>query len=137
MKKRKATAVWKGTGKEGTGHLTTQTTVLNKTPYSYMSRFEEGQGTNPEELLAAAHGGCFSMKLSFVLNEAGFTPDELTTECAVSLENGVVTESHLKVTGKVPGISKEKFQECADSAKANCPISKALSLKITLEAILA
>jgi osmotically inducible protein OsmC len=137
MKKRKATAVWKGTGKEGTGHLTTQTTVLNKTPYSYMSRFEEGQGTNPEELLAAAHGGCFSMKLSFVLNEAGFTPDELTTECVVSRENGVVTESHLKVTGKVPGISKEKFQECADSAKANCPISKALSLKITLEAILA
>lgn len=135
--RRKATAVWKGSGKEGSGHLTTQSSVLEKTQYSYNTRFAEGKGTNPEELVAAAHAGCFSMKLSFVLNEAGFTADEINTECLINFENGVLTESLLKVTAKVPGISKEKFQTAADEAKANCPISKALSMKITLEANLA
>ena len=135
--KRKATSVWKGSGKDGTGHVSTQSGILEKTQYSFNSRFAEGKGTNPEELVAAAHAGCFGMKLSFVLNEAGFTPDELTTECAINFDNGVLTESALKVTGKVPGISKEKFQECAENAKANCPISKSLNMKITLEAILA
>jgi lipoyl-dependent peroxiredoxin len=135
--RRKATAVWKGSGKEGTGHLTTQSTVLENTQYSFNSRFAEGKGTNPEELIAAAHGGCFSMKLAFILNEAGFTADEINTECLINFDNGVVTESTLKVSAKVPGISKEKFQECADNAKANCPISKILNIKVNLEATLA
>jgi lipoyl-dependent peroxiredoxin len=134
--KRKATAVWKGSGKEGTGHVSTQSSVLEKAQYSFNTRFAEGKGTNPEELIAAAHSGCFSMKLSFVLNEAGFTADEINTECLINFENSVITESALKVTAKVPGISKEKFQECAENAKANCPISKLLNTKITLEASL-
>ncbi len=135
--RRKATAVWKGSGKEGSGHLTTQSSVLEKTQYSFNTRFAEGKGTNPEELVAAAHAGCFSMKLSFVLNEAGFTADEINTECLINFENGVIIESALKVTAKVPGISKEKFQAAADDAKANCPISKLLNTKIVLEANLA
>lgn len=134
--KRKATAVWQGSGKEGKGHVTTQSSVLNKTQYSFSSRFAEGTGTNPEELVAAAHAGCFAMKLSFVLGEAGFTPDELTAECTITLGDGAITESHLSIKGKVPKISKEKFQECAENAKTNCPISKSLNTKITLEAAL-
>lgn len=135
--KRKATAVWQGSGKEGKGHVTTQSSVLNKTQYSFNSRFAEGTGTNPEELVAAAHAGCFAMKLSFVLGEAGFTPDELNAECTITLGDGVITEAHLAVKGKIKGISKEKFQECAEDAKKNCPISKSLNTKITLEATLA
>src|SRR6187551_3366874 len=100
--KRTATAVWNGSGKDGNGHLSTQSTVLNKTQYSFNSRFAEGVGTNPEELVAAAHAGCFTMKLSFVLGEAGFTPTELETTSAINFENGVLTESHLTVKGKVP-----------------------------------
>lgn len=134
--KRKATAIWKGSGKEGNGHLTTQSNILNQTQYSYKSRFENGPGTNPEELIAAAHAGCFAMKLSFVLGEAGFTPDELNAESTVTLENGVISESHIVLKAKVPGISEGKFQECADNAKQNCPVSKSLSMKITLEASL-
>jgi lipoyl-dependent peroxiredoxin len=135
--RRNATAVWKGTGKDGTGHLTTQSSVLSQTQYSANSRFAEGKGTNPEELVAAAHAGCFSMKLSFVLNEAGFTPDEIKTDCVVTIENGTVTSSELKMTAKIPGISKEKFDSCAEDAKKNCPISKLLNTKITLDAKLA
>jgi lipoyl-dependent peroxiredoxin len=135
--KRKATAVWNGSGKDGSGHLTSQSTVLNKTQYSFNSRFAEGVGTNPEELVAAAHAGCFSMKLSFVLNEAGFTADEITTDCLITFENGVITASELNLKAKVPGITKEKFQSCADDAKANCPISKLLNTTITLNAALA
>jgi lipoyl-dependent peroxiredoxin len=134
--KRKATAVWKGTGKEGSGVLTTQSTTLNKTQYSFNSRFAEGVGTNPEELVAAAHAGCFSMKLSFVLQEAGFTPDEINTECVITLGEGAITNSHLTLKAKVPGISQEKFKQCADDAKANCPISKLLNTNITLDASL-
>jgi len=134
---RNATAVWNGTGKEGTGNLTTQSTVLNKTQYSFKSRFEDGIGTNPEELVAAAHAGCFTMKLSFVLNAAGFTADSIETTCAITLDNGAITSSQLTVSAKVPGISKEKFQECADEAKLTCPVSKGLNTKITLEASLA
>src|SRR6478736_1031422 len=134
--KRNATAVWNGTGKEGTGNLTTQSTVLSKTQYSYNSRFADGVGTNPEELIAAAHAGCFSMKLSFVLGEAGFTPDSLETTSNINFENGVLTESHLVVKGKVPGITKEKFDECVKDAEKNCPISKALNMKISSEATL-
>jgi osmotically inducible protein OsmC len=134
--KRTATAVWTGSGKEGKGHVTTASNVLNKTQYSFNSRFAEGTGTNPEELVAAAHSGCFAMKLSFVLGEAGFTPTELAVTCSIDFQDGVLTNSHLSVKGKVPGISKEKFQACADDAKASCPISKALATKITLDASL-
>ena len=132
--KRTATAVWNGSGKEGNGNLTTQSTVLNKTQYSFNSRFADGVGTNPEELMAAAHAGCFTMKLTFVLGAAGFTPDELETSCAISLDEGVITSSALVVKAKVPGITNEKFQECAADAKANCPVSKAYNMAITLEA---
>jgi osmotically inducible protein OsmC len=134
--KRTATAVWNGSGKEGNGNLTTQSTTLNKTQYSFNSRFAEGVGTNPEELMAAAHAGCFTMKLSFVLGAAGFTPDSLETSCAISLEDGTITKSELSVKAKVPGITPEKFQECAADAKANCPVSKAYNMDITLEASL-
>lgn len=133
--KRNATAVWNGSGKEGSGHLTSQSTVLNNTQYSFNSRFAEGVGTNPEELIAAAHAGCFSMKLSFVLGAAGFTPETIETTAIINLDTalGAVTASHLVLKAKVPGITKEKFDECAADAKANCPISKLLNADITLE----
>ena len=134
--KRNAIAVWNGTGKEGSGHLTTQSTVLNKTQYSFNSRFADGVGTNPEELIAAAHAGCFTMKLTFTLNEAGFTPDSIETKCDITLENGAITESALSVSATIPGISKEKFDACAADAKANCPISKLLNTNITMTATL-
>jgi osmotically inducible protein OsmC len=135
--KRNATANWKGSGKEGKGTLTTQSTILNNTQYSFNSRFADGIGTNPEELVAAAHSGCFSMALSFGFGAAGFTPEDITTSCTITLDNGVITESHLAVSAKVPGISKEKFDACVAEAKANCPISKLLKTNITLEATLA
>jgi osmotically inducible protein OsmC len=134
--KRTATAVWNGSGKDGTGSLTTQSNTLDKDQYSYKSRFEQGVGTNPEELIAAAHAGCFSMKLSFVLGAAGFTPDSIETTSAVDLDNGVIKSSHLTVKAKVPGIAQDKFQEAAKDAKENCPVSKALNLEITMEATL-
>lgn len=132
--KRKSTAIWKGSGKEGSGTLTSQSAVLNSTKYSTNSRFGEEKGTNPEELIAAAHAGCFAMKLSFVLGEAGFTPEELAVDCTITLENGTVTQSLLKLNAKVPGISKEKFGDCAEDARKNCPISKLLNTNILLEA---
>jgi osmotically inducible protein OsmC len=132
--KRTATAVWNGSGKEGGGNLSTQSTVLNKTQYSFNSRFAEGIGTNPEELMAAAHAGCFTMKLSFVLGAAGFTPDKIETTCEISLEDGTITSSSLTVTAQVQGITPEKFQECAADAKANCPVSKAYNMEISLDA---
>ena len=134
---RHATAVWNGSGKEGNGTLTTQSSVLQTTQYSYNSRFAEGVGTNPEELVAAAHAGCFTMKLSFVLGEAGFTPEKLETKCQITLENGAVTKSHLTVTGTVPGIDEGKWQDCVKNAEQNCPISKLLTAEITSEATLA
>jgi len=133
---RSATAVWNGTGKEGNGYLTTQSTVLNRTQYSFKSRFADGPGTNPEELIAAAHAGCFTMKLTFVLGASGFTPDEIETKCDITLSDGAITKSHLTVKAKVPGISKEKFDECAADAKANCPVSKVLNTDISMEAVL-
>lgn len=134
--KRNATAVWQGTGKEGKGHLSTQSTVLKETPYSYVSRFENGPGTNPEELVAAAHAGCFTMKLTFVLNGAGFVPDEIETRCDIDLSDGSIKESHLSVKAKIPNISKEQFDAAVEDAKANCPISKLYNTNITHEAIL-
>lgn len=136
--KRNATAVWNGTGKEGTGSLTTQSTVLNKSQYSFNTRFADGIGTNPEELVAAAHAGCFSMKLSFVLNAAGFTADEIITKCEITLDPaaGAITESHLTIAAKVPGINQEQFDAAVADAKTNCPISKLLNANITHEAVL-
>jgi osmotically inducible protein OsmC len=136
--KRFATANWKGSGKEGKGTNTTQSGVLKDTQYSYSSRFEEGIGTNPEELVAAAHSGCFSMKLSFVLGAAGFTPSNIDTKCTITLDSGAITNSHLEVKATVPGIDEAKFQECAAEAKATCPISKSLNtnINITIDAAL-
>jgi osmotically inducible protein OsmC len=133
---RHASAVWNGSGKEGNGNLTTQSTTLNKTQYSFNSRFAEGVGTNPEELVAAAHAGCFTMKLSFVIGEAGFTPETLETKCELTFENGAITKSHLIVSAKVPGIDNEKFQAAVKNAEANCPISKLLNTAISSEATL-
>jgi len=134
--KRTATAVWNGSGKEGSGNLSTQSNVLKQAAYSYKSRFEEGTGTNPEELIAAAHAGCFSMKLSFVLGAAGFTPESIETTSVVSLEDGVIKSSQLTVKASVPGISEDQFLKCAEDAKANCPVSKALNAQITMNATL-
>lgn len=133
---RNATAVWNGSGKTGNGNLTSGSNTLSSTPYSFHSRFEDGKGTNPEELVAAAHAGCFTMKLSFVLGEAGFTPESLKTKCDITFENGAITKSHLTVEGKVPDISEEKFQECVKDAEQNCPISKLLNTQISSEATL-
>ena len=137
--KRNATAIWNGTGKEGTGNLTTQSGVLNKNQYSFNTRFADGIGTNPEELVAAAHAGCFSMKLSFVLGAAGFTADEINTKCTIDLDpaKGEIVESHLAVSAKIPGITQEQFDAAVADAKANCPISKLLKTNITHEATLA
>lgn len=135
--KRSATAQWKGSGKEGTGTLGTQTGVLKNIPYDYRSRFEDGTLTNPEELVAAAHASCYSMKLSFILGAAGFTPDSIDTKCTVTFDNGSITESHLEIKSKVPGIDAAKFQECAEEAKLTCPISKSLKANITIAASLA
>ena len=132
--KRKAEAVWNGTIKEGSGHLTTQSTTLNKTQYSFNSRFAEGVGTNPEELLAAAHAGCFTMKLSADLTEAGYTPGELNTSSSITLDEGKITLSALNLTAIIPAISEEEFQRMAKSAKENCPVSMAFSFEIALEA---
>lgn len=134
--KRFATAEWRGTGKEGTGHLSTQSTTLNKTQYSFSSRFADGVGTNPEELVAAAHAGCFTMKLTFILNAAGFTPDVIETRCDITLEDGTITESHLNVKATVPTISQEQFNTSVSEAKENCLISKLFNTKITYEATL-
>ncbi|SIO42450.1 OsmC family protein [Chitinophaga niabensis] len=132
--KRSASANWKGTGKEGKGTVSTQTGVLSNTPYSFTSRFEDGAGTNPEELVAAAHAGCFTMKLSFVISAAGLTPGNIDTKATITFENGAITNSHLEVTASVPGLDAEKFAEYAKDAEENCPISKLLNTKITMDA---
>lgn len=138
--KRTASAVWNGTLKEGKGSLTTQSGVLSQQMYSFNTRFgEDGtKGTNPEELIAAAHAGCFTMATGAMLNGEGFTPDELATEATLDLafENGgyVIKSIHLDLTGTVPGIDNEKFQQIANNAKANCPVSKVLNVPITLNA---
>ena len=132
--KRQATAVWNGSGKEGSGTLSTQSTVLSNSQYSYKTRFEDGVGTNPEELMAAAHAGCFSMKLSFVLGNSGVTPEKIETTCAITLENGAITSSHLDCTVTAPGLNDEDLQKAAQDAKENCPVSKAYNMAITLDA---
>ena len=134
---RKANAQWQGSGKEGTGTLTTQSTVLNETQYSFKTRFADGVGTNPEELIGAAHAGCFTMQLSFLIGEAGFTPTNLHTDAKVTFEDGNITNVHLELKGKVDGMGNDKFQEVAQKAKEKCPISKLLKTDITLSAALA
>lgn len=134
--KRSAKAVWKGTVKEGSGVLSTQSTVLDNTQYSFKSRFEDGVGTNPEELLAAAHAGCFAMMTSSLLTEAGYTPEILETDCKISFVDGKVSLSELTLNAKVPGISEEEFQKIAKEAKEKCPVSVAFSFEKTLAAIL-
>jgi len=138
--KRSANAEWQGTGKEGKGTLTSQSGVLSSTPYGFTTRFGDVKGTNPEELIAAAHAGCFTMALAFALTNAGFTPDQLNSSAAVTLEQDgagfKVTRSDIKLQAKVPGITQEKFQELANGAKAGCPISKLLNAEISLDATL-
>ena len=133
---RSATAVWQGSGKNGKGHLTTQSDTLSETPYSYVSRFESGTGTNPEELIAAAHAGCFNMKLSFVLGNDGFTPEELKTTCVITLGDGAVTSSRLTLSAKIDGINQAEFEAAVKDAEENCPISKLLNTEISVEASL-
>ncbi len=134
--KRSSTANWNGSGKAGSGTITSESKVLNNATFSTRTRFQDAEGTSPEELIAAAHAACFSMKLSFVLGEAGFTPDSIETTSTVEVADGVITNSHLDVKAKVPGITPEKFQECAADAKENCPVSKVLNANITIEATL-
>jgi osmotically inducible protein OsmC len=139
--KRKASARWQGTGKEGAGTLSTQSGVLNETPYSFVARFGDGKGTNPEELIAAGHAGCFTMALSFMLNGAGFTADAIDTEATLTMDqvngNWTVTGIHLMTRARVSGIDAAKFAELASNAKVNCPISRLLNASITLDAALA
>ncbi len=133
--KRTAKAHWSGTFKEGSGDLTTQSTTLNKTQYSFKTRFAEGVGTNPEELLAAAHAGCFTMAVGYALSDAGFTPGDLNTEAVLELNTDTLTSTHiqLNLTGSaIEGVSADKFKEIAEGAKANCIVSRALNVDISL-----
>ncbi len=136
--KRKAIAVWNGSLKEGEGTITTQSQVLDNSKYCFNSRFGDGKSTNPDELLAAAHAGCFNMALSLILGNAGYTPASLYTTAVVTMnaDKLELTGSHLILKAKIPNISKDKFIECANAAKDNCPVSKALSFNITLDATL-
>jgi lipoyl-dependent peroxiredoxin len=135
---RKAKAVWRGAGRDGSGDLSTDSGVLAKTPYSFKTRFENEKGTNPEELIAAAHAGCFTMALAFQLQAAGFTPTELNTEAAVTLEpegQGFrISRSALTLRAQVPKLDEAEFTRIASDAEKNCPVSKALNAAITLDA---
>lgn len=134
---RKAHAVWRGLGRNGTGDLTTQSGVLSKTPYTYGTRFEADPGTNPEELIAAAHAGCFTMALAFRIQSAGFTPTELRTEATIEMEpegtSLTITRSRLKLVAEVPGIDKDTFGKLARDAELKCPVSRVLNAEVTLE----
>jgi osmotically inducible protein OsmC len=137
---KKAWAVWKGGIKDGVGAISTETGVLNEAPYGFKSRFENGKGTNPEELIGAAHAGCFSMALSLMLGEAGLTAERIETHAAVTLDRVdgafTITASHLTLTAKVPGATQAQFLEIANKAKAGCPVSKVLKANITMDATL-
>ena len=139
--KRTASAVWTGDLKQGKGAVSTQSGVLKETQYSFSTRFENGIGTNPEELIAAAHAGCFTMALAAALGRAGFTPQELSTQATVTLEqvsgNWTISAVHLELTGRVPNIDRAKFDELTADAKANCPVSRLLKADISLDAKLA
>lgn len=134
---RKANAEWKGSGKDGQGSLTTGSKILDKTAYSFHTRFEDGEkGTNPEELIGAAHAGCFAMQLSFLLNEDNFTATSLDVDATVVFEDGAITKITLNLVGNVPEIDAEKFQQIAHKAKEVCPISKVLNTEIELKVTL-
>jgi lipoyl-dependent peroxiredoxin len=137
---KKAWAVWKGGIKDGIGAISTETGVLNEAPYGFKSRFENGKGTNPEELIGAAHAGCFSMALSLMLGEAGLTAERIETHAAITLDRidgaFTITASHLTLTAKVPGATQAQFLEIANKAKAGCPVSRVLKANITMEATL-
>lgn len=139
--KQKASAEWKGSLKEGSGTVSTGSGALSNKPYSFKTRFEGEQGTNPEELIGAAHAGCFSMALSMILGEAGFTADKIATTATITLEQKdggfAITASHLDLTASIPGIDDAKFQELAGKAKGGCPVSKLLNATITMDAKLA
>jgi osmotically inducible protein OsmC len=138
--KRTAHAHWNGTLTEGKGEITTQSTTLNNTQYSFKTRFQDGVGTNPEELIAAAHAGCFTMAVGAALSQAGFTPNDLTTDAVLDLDMQAlaITGIVLNLTGAlIDGVSEEKFKEIAEGAKANCIISKALNVPITLNVVYA
>ncbi len=136
--KRNASAEWKGDIKGGKGTISTESGVLSDTQYSFSTRFENGTGTNPEELIGAAHAGCFSMALSLQLGEAGMTPDSIKTSAAVNLEQSAdgfdITAVHLDVTARIPGADRQAFEEAANAAKAGCPVSKLLNAEITMDA---
>lgn len=134
---RQASANWKGTGMEGVGTVSTQSTTLDNAQLSFKTRFAEGVGTNPEELIGAAHAGCFSMQFSFLLNEAGFTADNIDTNAKVTFEDGTITKINLDLTATIPSISEEQFQATALAAKEKCPISRLLNAEITLTSVLA
>ncbi|MBC7984399.1 MAG: OsmC family protein [Candidatus Obscuribacterales bacterium] len=135
---KKAWAVWKGGIKDGGGSISTETGVLKEAPYGFKARFENGPGTNPEELIGAAHAGCFSMAFSLMLGEAGLTPEKIETHAAITLEKlgdgFAITSSHLDVVAKIPGANQQTFEEIANKAKAGCPVSKLLNTKITMTA---
>ncbi|MHB8525101.1 MAG: OsmC family protein [Candidatus Acidiferrales bacterium] len=137
---RKATAVWNGSLKEGKGNISTESGVLSKSPYSFKTRFENERGTNPEELIAAAHAGCFTMALSAELGKAGVTPESLETTATISMEKQdagfTITKSHLEVTARIPNADKAAFEKAAQAAKSGCPVSKLLKAEITLTATL-
>ncbi len=136
--KRKASAIWKGGIKDGKGTISTDSGVLAETQYSFSSRFEEGTGTNPEELIAAAHAGCFSMALSGQLGEAGMTAESINTTASVTLDKTAdgfaITAVHLDVTARIPGANQGAFETATNNAKAGCPVSKVLNAKITMDA---
>ena len=136
--KKKAWAQWSGSVKEGGGTISTETGVLKDAPYGFKSRFENGKGTNPEELIGAAHAGCFSMALSSMLGAEGFTPEKIETHATITLDKSddgfAITASHLDVTAKIPGIDKAKFDAIANKAKAGCPVSKLLKAEISMDA---
>jgi lipoyl-dependent peroxiredoxin len=138
---RKAKAVWRGTGRDGSGNLTTDSGALSATPYSFKTRFESEKGTNPEELIAAAHAGCFTMALAFQLQAGGFKPTELNTEAAITLEQEGqgyrMSRSHLTLRATVPNLDQATFAKLAGEAEKNCPVSKVLNAEISLEAMLA
>jgi osmotically inducible protein OsmC len=138
--KKKAWAVWNGGIKDGGGSISTETGVLKEAPYGFKARFEEGPGTNPEELIGAAHAGCFSMAFSLMLGEAGFKPERIETHAEITLEKlgdgFTITASHLNVRARVPGLDQKTFDELAAQAKAGCPVSKVLNAKITMLATL-
>jgi osmotically inducible protein OsmC len=141
--KRRASAVWRGAGKDGRGTITTGSGAISEQPYSTLTRFEDESGksgTNPDELIAAAHASCFSMALAYQLSGAGHPPEELRTEAVLNMEKSdtgwSITASHLVVKARVPGVSKEKFEELAQAAKQGCPVSRVLNAKITMDATL-